>query len=856
MWILRYQYGLEDGGIKKVSICLERSIAYSIGRSSKNPLSIKNDKSISRQHITIKWEPSGQLHLVNQGKLTSVKERYLAIDESLIFNVVDTKELDVHLGTNPVIVQIRWQPMNLYIPNMYEQFRGLLTKYGIEVTSDILQEDSHITAVVMTPNDYYVPLLALALGIPVFKSQYLTEVSNMLRPDNITFDTDVQKINSMESLKLVPSFSLSNNSKNFFQDYFFIITLNKSSVSEHADKSFILRKSLQLIGGEEEIIKDPTELQNSVTKILSTSGKNIVIVTDEDNGKRMIMNFECRNVKDIFDSFVKNDPKLLKSNLTETGVVSPKAPEIFENEKLMVEIQEPPIEAAITEESTSSKNLKHTPPEPVTTHIVKKRRLARKRVKPLESLDFFVGGSTTGTPFETSSTTLQQEIIEPKVPDVAPILNEQIQQSQVNKSINEPAKDIYSIGGSDRKETAALTYATIDKHMQEPTQQIDDIPSQHIDISPHGNSNEQEKRSNSSEKSPMITQQVNDEKDEKISNAKALKIGKREDSKRYSETTPKSMVETIQDIKNREVTRLQSSIAHVDAEELTEDAINEFSNLAIVESNASLIRRTENNDNTNKSTNSVVRHDSPDNIMNVLEGRRNFKRFVKVYPKYIQNKNDSNNERGDNGASDFIRNNAFLITRNYVPLKQYSKYDDSHGGKNGFNDEEMLEKEYVEYDNEEAGNGLSSTQHENENGVHLSATNQAHFQRSRSSQSSYNVDADEDSNEDDNIKSFSFSRTSLPKEPAPNKLFVPDEDEDEDEDEVAAHNLGIDIVNPDVRDVPEVPKRNPEKRKKVSKKSSPKGRGRFIDMENVDNDSVGDEDDDDDEPKFKFRRKR
>ena len=55
MLILRYGYELEDGTVKQVSCCLKKCSQYSVGRSNNNKLRIKNDKSISRQHVLVKW---------------------------------------------------------------------------------------------------------------------------------------------------------------------------------------------------------------------------------------------------------------------------------------------------------------------------------------------------------------------------------------------------------------------------------------------------------------------------------------------------------------------------------------------------------------------------------------------------------------------------------------------------------------------------------------------------------------------------------------------------------------------------------------------------------------------------------
>lgn len=215
--------------------------------------------------------------------------------------------------------------------------------------------------------------------------------------------------------------------------------------------------------------------------------------------------------------------------------------------------------------------------------------------------------------------------------------------------------------------------------------------------------------------------------------------------------------------------------------------------------------------------------------------RKNFKTFAKVWPN---SKTPKEGDKGNNQNSDFIRSAAFLITRNYVPLKKYSKKDRASN-----------------WDKENNDDVLALTEMENlESDTHIPDNTDASVIQERS----YAQDSVMKENNSDDMKerSFSFSRrsdTASTYQPVKNKLFVAEDDDNDDENDIVNDSEdGFELVT--------ITKSNlqPDAAEESSKRNRSGGNAasRPLGSYRNDNDNDNDDDDDDEGPKFKFKRKK
>lgn len=786
MWILRYKYELENGSFNLISCPLQNSQKYSIGRSSKNPLNIKNDKSISRQHITITWRGDEHgLDLLNEGKLTAAGGKYLKVGESLTFKGAEHKRtaILIELGTKPIKVEVQWQELIWDIPGQLSNFERTLNNFGVEVELEVI--DMNTNLIITTDRKWHRCLFGLVKGLPLMKSQCLTQVCTLLSKNWTDFDQAWSDVLNDKKLMVFPDVIIQER-KNIFQGLKFFIIQDDEIVLAY------LKTSVEAGGGTLIILNDQQALQRCIES--ESSVENIIVVQSSQypiNGSAP--GYKLHTIENIVDAILSNNINELLGSLVRASQPVPEANHSILNDPTFTE-----SEAKTRDQSgqNSSHNKSEEHDEAIMTKArgdnedqsksPKKRRRLNRRVQPLDSLMFFAGGDSP----------MVDQAAQTQIPAVSAEKSDSltVRDYEPKHKRNIPA-DVKELEPEPKRQKGTEVSNML--RIQEKFENTEDV------ISSPGTSNSCGKEETSSKiaadgepmdpaSRPTIRKKTLGDYDDKVPQPVNI------------ESSPEDLIQVIQDTKNREVKRLRSTLVQVDLNELTDDAINRLGNIAIVENNDSLIRRGHHD--------AVVTRNDHNLDWN---GRKNFKNFVKVRPKYKQQ------QLGDNfreGSSDFIRNSAFLIARNYVPLKAYS----AESAK------QQVNNDLYEFPNSARSENSSLTQ--------------------KSQQGNEEDDAD-----DADEHSFNFTRN-VSSSGAGNGLFVVDEDDSQNMEQLnlskaSNSNVSVELTQGNERSLRRSPRRS-----NAARETRAANHGNNKKADKYNEDDSDDDDDDDDEPKFKFRR--
>lgn len=602
MWVIKYHYKLDDGSIQYVSCCLRRQETYNIGRSSKYLLNVKNDKSISRQHVSVCWDgDEHQLILTNHGKMTATRGKYLKMGESVTFQV-SQEVISVELGTKPIEMEIQWLDFIWDIPTGVSQFTLTLEELGMEVVlQDVREETNLMVFDDMLERDDCRYLYGLIKRIPLMNSKLLTEFCSCVSGHETNFEALWSKIMANRDLWAL-SDRVSCKETAILQDLdFFLMTSERTAVDEY------LNKAIAAGGGKISVVASMQSLKESMESKEITA--NIVLLgshpTEEISG---FLVHKTHSVKDILGAVLRGDSTELKSGVSKAKEF-PKRP--------------------------------NEPVEPTAMNsVVKRRRLNRPKVKPLDSLNFFAGGET-----------LKDQ------PSSAEVAIHQNSQSILKEPVNETYQDAGEISQSNVT-SPPLPLGSLSEDVTREADKRVELPAP---ASLSGTWSTPKLGSNiSPQEVPLQTRQTSAIAPQATTNIRVARnptLSEYRSSEPAKENSEDNMIQVIQNTKNREIKRLRSTIIQVGEEELTDEAINKLNDLALVDQNDSLIRRRKDDPSTDS-------HESHPE----WNYRKNFKKFVKVWPRYRQHEDQTTRE----GSSDSIRNRAFLLTRQYVPMRIYT----------------------------------------------------------------------------------------------------------------------------------------------------------------------------------------
>ena len=644
MWILSYQSLVDAQILGTVNCCLKQGETYTIGRSSKNQFTVKNDKSISRQHISIKWDNNGDnlVTVTNQGKVTMIRQKYTNVGESVTFNATE-KDISFKIGTTPIDVSIKWKPLKInYLIDNDEDTINMFNNYGIRQVD--LGENNKLDLVLHNGTDVlsqkFLKLYSIVYGIPYME---ISELKNSLenRKNVSQFNSDWSKLLEEFNIRQVGEKTKIEN-VNMFQDIHFLLYTSSLNYVDFLEKSIkILDGSIDIFASEYLLISFISELGPC---------KYIIIDGPDYKDTSFKSTHKLVSIETIIDScFEENINEHLSIKKDEPVQIVKKASKIIEDSN-RISI----VNTGITKDQLDNGML------PIQSSI-KRRRLNRAPVQPLNSLNFFAGGvnekAENNTDLRLNENELQNN--EESLHNIEGIV---IPPQSLDTGSNYSINSKLVIPQKRTRSPTQLENNKIKKSKLPSDREIENLLKDDLAYNSTQVSHKSKTLNNFTAES-----KENDVSSIPLSRSKTLQEFNNTDNDNDSVKDSGNLVKTIQEAKNREIKRVASTIVQVDKSELTEEAINEFKNLAIVKPNSSLIC-------ISKIDNNITVLEAHKNELD-WNGRKNFKTFIKIVPKY-KRQNQNNNGKSDSN-SDFIKNSAFLLTRNYVPLKQYDRFENN-----------------------------------------------------------------------------------------------------------------------------------------------------------------------------------
>ncbi|SSD61278.1 uncharacterized protein SCODWIG_03039 [Saccharomycodes ludwigii] len=672
MWIYEYIHTRKDesclsSGTNPSNLVgtriLELYKEHSIGRSSKCTFCFKDDKSLSRQHLSFKMIEKNDMHnMTNNCKDDAlIKQEYALVVHNMgkktrlitghdtgVNMTTNTDSSDIHRDGNKLFKDIDSKDIITIDPP------NSTTKYGFELGNDTFIEFT------------FSPTVWLITNTDTSRKihQYIEALNNVgvfaVSDIPIKFKPDLMIITKTPS-DYDPDIKNNTNIHSYYLNYLYALTNRINIVDETFVKKFL------------DITQfNPLQLSSLINqcKILTYDSKLDAAI---DKLQTMTFNFGNNALKRYVEKYIpamKQDTTSINYsgklvNISTLQDIKEIVECILINDfSAIITMQDQ--DTTINRTDNDNKRKRRRPIEKLENMMLRENYKEEKEVESVVAMNETIHINGTNNTNTRGNSSVENKRKKKKVLqgiDDMVIFNGNLDSSDNNGVTDRNRNGVSSIKNNDKNNMINVKNNRITKRITS-TNKSKVIPLKRhnsFSISEQQEQKEQKPINNydiTQSKNVIPPNDLNSRKKEYILNNNNTDKGKRS-----NELSAKRMKSVIDEVKSKEIDKITQSTTYatVDEAELTEEAITNFAAMAIVVAPAKNIMRKTTNSPAFKKQN----HASP-------QKRKNFKKFVKVWPK------KSDDEPPSNQAASIVKNKAYLITRNFIPLKNYDRNSRTH----------------------------------------------------------------------------------------------------------------------------------------------------------------------------------
>ncbi|AMD21603.1 HFL253Wp [Eremothecium sinecaudum] len=595
MWMFKCQFDNPNNPSEFhcISCLFLNNKEYIIGRASKSAIVVE-EKGVSRVHLGITAK-SELIEVQLLGSQMRLNNKAITKGEMLKFSrVASPVRLDI--GSHNVPCTLEWLKWEIKIPSTLklDEFpaRKELNDLDITFVPSLSKDTTHqVVERHQDDREYDKYLFSLVKGIPLVEPGFLKGLMSSLQSNCNDFEQTVNQL--LKQFSIFPNFKPQSRPL-----YGLHIILTKK------DEYDMLKYTLELGGATTHLVLDIQTLGHFVS--LLDTGKVMILTygtassaSRKETLKRLekitnSVGLQLTTVKDLVKAIVNeniHDILQLRSsehNSTETSK---------------------PGATNLSDSSSNKRPIKEDPHKltPDSQPVIKRRRT--KRVQPLDSLSFFAGGVSNADVKTEGDTQLGAE--------QTTAHNDQLDTKKATESVKEETPK-----GRETRSRASRVKPLPNMMLRATDNDTHTIDSETTANSSIGQTSHQDI---DSEDNITFKHELNPEA--VVEQTRPSKRPPKSQDDEYSakrSKTPSSpqtaIVDAIKEIKETEVNQIRSQIIEVAPDELTEEAITQLQCLAITKTMPMISRR---------SSNIVPANPEYGN-------RKNFKKFIKVWPKYMK----------------------------------------------------------------------------------------------------------------------------------------------------------------------------------------------------------------------------